>query len=128
MKHLRQYTRLWLLVLALVAGSLHVQSVYACSAMGERLQTACCCEEPAESGSYDHLSAGKACCEVSYTSNFEDEAAPSIQLWKADLTPFAPLRSASSFPAAGVHAGRAAPSPNGHHASELYLTTRRLRI
>lgn len=138
MKHLRQYKGLWLLLLALVMGSLHVQAVYACSAMGEQLQATCCCEESAselcsDAESHSGLSgAAQACCEASLSAGFDDEAVftPSAQQAKSGATPFAPPPYVPSFASVGarVPAGYAALSPDGQPASAIYLTTRRLRI
>ncbi|HUO81426.1 MAG TPA: hypothetical protein VM616_01055 [Gammaproteobacteria bacterium] len=127
------------MLVALVAGSLHVQTVYACNAMGERLQAACCCEEPdstpcgeAESCGPGGSSATQPCCEISYSAGLDDEAlfTPSAQSSKSDWNPLALPPSVSPLIPAGSHApdGEAAQSSAGFHASPIYLTTRRLRI
>lgn len=139
MKHLRQYKRLWLVLLALVVGSLHVQAVYACSKMGEQLQTVCCCEEPdsmpcgeAESCDSEVPKAAQACCEISYNAGFDDEAAfaPSAQSEKSTAAPLAlPPSDLAVLPvAAGNLVPTAALSFDSGPASPIYLSTRRLRI
>lgn len=139
MKHLRKYKRLWLVLLALMAGSLHVQTVYACSEMGERLQTACCCEEAdsepcgeAESCDVDLLQAAQACCEVSYSAALDDEAmfALSAQPGKSGVAPLAlPPSNPAVLPVGtGMLIRNAAPSFDSRPAAAIYLSTRRLRI
>lgn len=137
MKHLRHYKRFWLLLLALIAGSLQMQTVYACSEMAGQLQSACCCEEPddlpcgkADSCGTDHLSA-RACCEVSYSASFDEATLffSSAQTGKSGaahaLPPPDPLSLESGTSA---FIGKAAPTFGGGPGTSIYLTTRRLRI
>ena len=137
MKHLRQYKRLSLLLFALATVSLHVQIVYACSAMGE--QSTCCCDESASEpcGKTESFHSGlsasaQACCEVSLSPDLDVEAvftpaAPQVKSGAKPLAPPPPI-SAVVTPGARVPAGKAAPLPDRQPAPAIYLTTRRLRI
>ncbi|MGH8496339.1 MAG: hypothetical protein ACREVN_09405 [Gammaproteobacteria bacterium] len=138
MKRLRQHQRLWLLFIGLLAGSLHVQAVYACTETGERLQTACCCEDIAEAPCGEvqpcepaHSSV-RACCEISSSASVGDgsPAAGSSQPLKSGPMPLAlpppewPLLAAGR----GISILATAALSDSPPAASIYLTTRRLRI
>ncbi|MBA3562593.1 MAG: hypothetical protein H0W33_01000 [Gammaproteobacteria bacterium] len=116
-----------------------MQTVYACSEIGEQLRTACCCAEAdsnlcgaAESCESDLVQAAQACCDISYSAGFDDEAVftSAAQAGKSGTVPLALPPSSLATPAvgAGILFRNAASSFDSGPRSAIYLTTRRLRI
>jgi hypothetical protein len=124
------------MALLLIAGPLNVQAAFACSAMGQVVHAACCCNENAMlPRSHASAETHTPCCTPSAELTYETAVAvlptASSGPTHQELPP-AILPIVSKWPIEPVRAAVVPPSPAtspDHPAhSRLYLTTLRLRI
>lgn len=129
--------RICLMVLLLViAGAVHAQTLYACIDDDTQAQPECCCGVAAATpcSSAATCAAGRAdgpCCETSYELTTEDTPAKMARspVWQPDPSPL--LIPGIPNPVAGKpaqrHTSRAFSRPLHVASVALYLATRRIR-